>query len=283
VLKTKFWFAAVFLAFAAAAPADSLRIAAPPALDAFLTEVVQVLRADPGMQIEASTDNSSSSAIAALGEKKADAAILTRALTGDDRAQYPEMILNPIPLGEQTIALAVPRAIWDGGTHSLTREQMKGIYESKITNWREVGGPNEKITFFNFQEKIGPWELLAQWLYEDVKKTPKGRFQTVETDAESLSALESTPGALVMISPLLVDGQRNFALEIKDANGKASAPTAKNVAAKTYPLTRPLVLVINDRPTLEIKTLVEFLTGPRAEALLKKYGFYSASSVKASE
>lgn len=286
VLKMKFLLATVFLAFAAvstAARAENVRIAAPPALDAFLTEVVQILRADPGMQIEASTDDTSSSAITALGEKKADAVILTRALMGDDRAEYPEMIFNPIPLGEQTVALAVPRTVWDGGVHSLSREQMKGIYESKITNWHDVGGPNEKISFFNYQEKIGPWEMLAQWLYGDVKKAPKGRFQSVETDAEALSALESAPGALAMVSPLLVDGQRNFALELKDTNGKISAPTPKNVAAKTYPLTRPLVVVINDRATLEIKKLVDFLTGSRGEALLKKHGFYSVSSVKLAE
>lgn len=36
--------------------------------------------------------------------------------------------------------MVVSRDVWESGVHALTNEEIAGIYEGRITNWREVGG-----------------------------------------------------------------------------------------------------------------------------------------------
>jgi ABC-type phosphate transport system substrate-binding protein len=71
-----------------------------------------------------------------------------------------------------------------------------------------------------------------------------------------------------------VDGQRSYALEIKTPEGKNIAPTPENVAAKSYPMTRPLLLIVNDKPTQSVRVFSDFMLGARGQGLLKKHGFY---------
>ncbi|GAB7011659.1 substrate-binding domain-containing protein [Halorubrum trueperi] len=39
----------------------------------------------------------------------------------------------------------VSQAIYDAGVEQLTGEQIRGIYQGEITNWSEVGGPDQEI------------------------------------------------------------------------------------------------------------------------------------------
>lgn len=249
-----------------------------------VADAAQILRAENGMQIQINTSGGSGAAIAALGEGTLDIAMLPRPVTAEERAEYPDVIFTEIYIGEQIVALAVAQDVWEGGVRALTQAQVNGIYEGKTTNWREVGGSDEKIAFFNFEPGRGAWEIFAQWLYGDARKAPLGRFPTVASNAEARNTLEFTPGSMTQISPLFVDGKRSHALGIRADNGRdVIEPTPQNVAAKRYEMSRGMYLVVNDRPTLNIKVLVDFMLGERGAELLKKHGFYSAAAMKAAK
>ncbi len=260
--------------------ADALRIVGSPTVNLPVAEAAQILRAERQMEIQISTTGGSSEGIAAIGEGLAHIGMSSRPVTPEDRAAYPDIVLTEIYLGEQVVALGVADDVWNGGVHALTREQVRGIYESKTRNWHELGGPDEKIVFFNFEEGHGVWELFAQWLYGEAKKAPLGRFPTVASDEETRNTLEFTPGSMAQSSPLAIDGKRSFALELKNDDGSAVAPTPENIAAKKYPMAKPLFLIVNDKPTLAVKVFVDFMLGPRGQELMKKHGFYCADMLK---
>ncbi|MCR5057431.1 MAG: substrate-binding domain-containing protein [Clostridiales bacterium] len=50
---------------------------------------------------------------------------------------------------------------------SLTQEQIRGIYECKITNWKEVGGPDADIHPYFRDEQSGSQRLFEDFLWPD--------------------------------------------------------------------------------------------------------------------
>jgi len=39
----------------------------------------------------------------------------------------------------------VSKEIYDAGVTSITKDQVKKIYSGEITNWKDLGGPDEEI------------------------------------------------------------------------------------------------------------------------------------------
>lgn len=261
---------------------DAVRISGAGTLALVVADAAQILRAERGIPIQISTAGGTGAGINALGEGTADIAMASRPVSVEERSDHPDVQFSEIYVGEQIVALAVAQDVWEAGVHVLTRAQARQIYEQKVTNWKEFGGPKEKIAFFNFEEGRGAWEIFAQWLYGDAKRAPLGRFPTIASNEEARNTLEFTPGSMTQISPSFVDEQRSHALAIRlDPNADTLKPTLENVAAKRYGLTRSMFLVVNDKPTLNIKIVVDFLLSERGGELMKKHGFYPAAAIEA--
>jgi len=256
---------------------DVLRLAGSSTVNLAISEAVQTLRAERGLQIQVSTTGGSTAGIDALGGGSADIAMVSHALTGEERAAFPDVIFTEFQIGAQVVALGVSRDVWESGVHLLDRDQARKIYEKKIRNWHELGGPDHKIAFFNFEENHGEWEMFAEWLYGDSSKAALGAFPTVANDEDARNTLEFTPGSITQISPVFIDGKNSFALEIRDDSGVRSSPKPADVTAKKYPMAHPLILVVNDKPTQNVKVLIDFMLSARGQAMLKKRGFFGAA------
>ena len=68
-----------------------------------------------------------------------------------------------------------------------------------------------------------------------------------------------------------MDGARCHALGV-ELKGTISNPTAAEVAAKTYPIVRPISAVIVGRPAQLARIVTNFLISPDGQALLRKSG-----------
>lgn len=64
-----------------------------------------------------------------------------------------------------------------------------------MKNWREVGGPDQRIAFFNKEPGRGTWEVFANWACGDHKKAPEASFPEVGGNEETLNKVSSTRGA----------------------------------------------------------------------------------------
>ena len=87
-------------------------------------------------------------------------------------------------------------------------------------------------------------------------------------------------GSISVASPRWVDGKTVFALAIKDEHGTAIEPTTENMQTQKYPFTRGLYLVSGDRPTGDIKLLMNFMLSPEGQAFVKKAEFIGLADPK---
>jgi phosphate transport system substrate-binding protein len=58
--------------------------------------------------------------------------------------QRDERVVDHV-LGRDGQPVVVSQDIWDAGVQELTGEQVRKIYQDEITNWSEVGGPDQEI------------------------------------------------------------------------------------------------------------------------------------------
>jgi phosphate transport system substrate-binding protein len=150
---------------------------------------------------------------------------------------------------------------------------MLAIYETDIRNWKELGGPDRPIKFYNTEEGRGPWEMLAHWLYGDVRKAPLGKFERVGSSEETRNLVEFNAGSLAVVPLRWADGKSVFPLALIGDNGEVIAPTPENLASDKYPLSRPLLLISGERPTGPARKILQFMYGEGGKKALRDADF----------
>ncbi len=245
-----------------------------------MAEAVPVLRKELKINLILRAGGGTGFGLDALGEKTANIALCSREVSALDRADFPAIQFTEFPIGVQLLAMGVSRDVWEGGVHSLNASQARGIYEGTITNWREVGGPDLPIRVFMNEPGRGQWEIFAHWLYKELKKAPVWNGPSVKEIPETRNMLEFTTGSFSLIPPSFADKKNVFSLAVKDDSGALVEPTLENVLKEKYPLSRPLVMVINDKPTGAVKVVVEFMTGERGQKIVKQFGYVTLDELK---
>jgi phosphate transport system substrate-binding protein len=213
---------------------------------------------------------SSGIAIDALREDRAEVIITVRGLTGADRAVAPDKMLQEYPLGLHAVAMIVSPDVWAAGVHSLTKEQLRGIYELEIKNWKEVGGADVPIKFYSHDKGKGVWEQFATWIYGDLRKAPLPKSDILVNGMDVRNTLAFTKGAISLASPNWANGKDAFALAIEDAQGKPVEPNITTLSNRRYPMVRPLFVIFASKPVGSRKRFLEYLLSPKGQDILRK-------------
>ena len=271
------------LILAVSAQADLLKINGSTTVNPPAAEAAEILRAEKGMQIQVDTQGGSSGGISQLGDGLVQIGMSSKPISADDRAKYPKVTYQETHVGEDAVAMIVSADVWQGGVKALTKGQIKDIYEGKITNWKDVGGSDKRIAFFNKEPGRGTWEVFAKWVYDDPKKAPQVSFPEVGGNEETRNKVGSTRGAISQLSSSWADGKTVYALALKLENGDTIEPKAENIANHKYPMSRPLFLLTNGAPAGEAKTFIDFMLTARGQELVKKHGYLTLAELTAAK
>ncbi|MGB8355658.1 MAG: substrate-binding domain-containing protein [Chthoniobacteraceae bacterium] len=264
------------------AHAQSLRVVGAPTVSLPLLDAADILKKEKNLALEISTEGGSSSwGISALGLTDTDVAMSSRVVTAEDRAQFPGINFTEIYFGEMAAVLVVSQDVWDGGVRALTKAQAKGIYEGKIRNWKDVGGPDLTISGYSAEPGHAVWACYFQWIYEDATKVRPNRFSIANTDDEAKTDLESTPGSITEVSMPFAQSKKLHTLAIVGTDGNLIQPTTASINAHTYPMSRPLILVVRNRPLDNVRILAEFMLSDRGQDLLHKYNYITLKDLGA--
>ena len=249
--------------------ADSFKMQGSPVLAHVMVAVAPPLR-EQGIEIKVWVEGSSGLAAAVMGEGQVDFALMTRPLSAADRARHPRAEMKEFKIGMQAVALIVPHDVWEGGVRSLTKAQVLGIYEGTIKNWKDVGGADVPIKFFNSERGRGVWELFATWLYGETRKAPVGKFPITVDGEDARNTVSFTVGGLGLAQINWIDGKTIYGLAIKEDAGPAVEPTVGNAVSGKYPLARPAMIAVPEKPVGEKKKIIDFLLSPEGQDIVGK-------------
>lgn len=261
--------------------AGVLRVNGSTTVNPVVTRAAEILHAERGLDITVDTQGGSSGGIAALGEGRAEVAMSSRPVIDHDHTTYRQVDFRPVRIGADAVALAVNKDVWEGGVHALSRQQVQGIYEGRIDNWSEVGGPDEPIVFYDKEPGRGTWEVFAHWAYGDPDDAPLVSHLEIGSNEEGRTKVSSTPGAITQLSFAWTDGETVFPLAVVTDDGTTVAPTPETVADGSYPISRQLLVITNGEPTPVAKELIDFLLSPRGQQVVQDAGYVPLAAVTA--
>jgi phosphate transport system substrate-binding protein len=133
---------------------------------------------------------------------------------------------------------------------SLTQAQLAGIHNGKITNWKEVGGPDDRILVVVPPQSSGTRAFIRDAVMQGTVFVVNA-YVTV-TDREAIDIVAKSPIAIAMLSEGFV----------RAGNGKVKT-------VKTPPLRRQLSIVTRDDPSPALKSVITFLKSKEAKRLFR--------------
>jgi phosphate transport system substrate-binding protein len=223
---------------------------------------------ESGIEIKIVDETGNVSAISALGTEAADVALITRPSTIEEQAAFPERSFVEVQIGTHAAALLVPRNVWESGVRGVKREQAAGLYEGRITNWKELGGDDREVKFFEIAHGLGLWEMFAGWVYGDLRKAPLVPWEVVNDGADAANAVQFNSGAITVGPPSRADRREIFALALIDEKGVAVEPMPEQVAAGAYTLARPVYALFGSKPLGNKRKVLEFLLSEKGQAVI---------------
>jgi phosphate transport system substrate-binding protein len=145
--------AAVFLLLAGCANAGgaedgTLQVSGSTTVNPVAADAAEALRGD-GLRITVDTQGGSAGGLAQLGAGEIDIAMSSKPVGEEDRAQFPNTDFVARQIGADAVGVIVRREVYDGGVRSLTKDQARQLYEGRIANWSQLGGPDLPVFIYD--------------------------------------------------------------------------------------------------------------------------------------
>ena len=125
---------------------------------------------------------------------------------------------------------------------NLTVQQVRDIYMGKITNWKQLGGPDVAIVMISRDTNSGTYETFESLVMNNEKIHEKAEY--VGSNGAIRQRVQSTPAAIGYVGLGFVDRSVK-ALEIDGI-----LPDMNTVSSGIYPIARPLFMLTNGYPKL---------------------------------
>jgi phosphate transport system substrate-binding protein len=215
-----------------------------------------------------------------LGREIFDVALYTRRLTAQESALRPENTFTETLIGRQAVLIVVPDQVWQSGVHALTKEQFRSIYEGEAKNWKQFGGADREITYFNREAGRGIWDLFMIFLYGDVRRAPLSKAEVLNDGNDVRTTVEFNGGSLSLLEFGELAGAHIHALGIKKEDGSIVEPTNENIGSGKYDLSRPLYFVTGKHATGKVRELIEYMTSEKGQECVRKAGHVPLSLFK---
>ena len=263
---------------AAGGGAGALRVSGSTTVNPVAADAAEVLRRQ-GLTVTVDSQGGSAGGIAQLGAGQVEIAMSSKDLSGDDRARFPRVDFVATEIGQDALAVVVRREVVAGGLRSLGRDQLRAVFEGRVANWKELGGPDLEVFVYDKEPGRGTREVLDRYLYGPDGKAPpppaSDRFAVVGGNEETRTKLLSTPGSVAPLSVSFIEGHDQLAALAVDG----VPPTPQAVKDRTYPMARPLFLVTDGPPSGPAKRFVDYVLSADGQQLVARHGFLTLADL----
>jgi len=157
---------------------------------------------------------------------------------------------------------------------NLTRKQIQDIFAGNVTNWNQVGGPDQKIVVINRTRGSGTRVVFEKTVIAPEKVTEGGLSE--DATGTVISVVKQTPGAISYAAFSGTHGQPVTEVAIDGVPA-----TEANVITGKYPFWSYEHMLTNGPATGEVKKFIDFVSSNTE--LLAKNSFIKISDMKASE
>ena len=223
---------------------------------------------NPGVVVQVN-GGGSGTGIAALINGTVDLAQSSRPMKDDEKQKVAQSRGSAVV--EQAVALDGLAVFVNTANpvQHLTMPQVKDIFQGKVTNWKDVGGPDAVIVLYGRENSSGTYDYFREHVLEKGDFSP--RVQTLQGTAAVINAVGHDKNGMGYGGIAYAKDVRPLAIS---AGGAPVAPSEATVADGTYPLSRKLFFYYPQNAPERVTKFAQWSLTPEAQALVTKVGYF---------
>lgn len=201
----------------------------------------------------------SSAGLESLAAGSVDIGDASRALTDEEKASG--AVENIVAIDGIATITDTENTVTD-----LKTEDLAKIYKGEITNWKDLGGPDESIVVIGREAGSGTRDAFEELV--DVKDACK-YAQELDSTGAVLAKVAATPGSIGYVSLDVVDDTVS-ALKLNSVE-----PTEENILKGDYVLQRPFVMATKGEISEQsdtVKVFFDFINSDEGKAVIQQVG-----------
>ncbi len=224
------------------------------------------------------TGGGSGTGIAALINKQTDIANSSRQLNPKEEDAAKAAGVRPFRVVFATDGISVITHP-SNSVSQLTLEQIGKIFKGTITNWKDVGGGDVKISLYGRQSNSGTYVFFREFVvkadYSPHMKSMNGNAQIVEGIKRDTGGIGYVAvGYVVNEIGEVMSGVKILNLA-KDGQSEATSPVKmENVMSGKYPISRPLNQYLSGNPSGKLLDFIRFEISKEGQEVVRKEGFF---------
>lgn len=173
-----------------------------------------------------------------------------------------------------TVAAIINKDIADK-VKSLTSQQLQDVFTAKVTNWKEVGGPDEPIVLVTRPTTSGTRALFTELALAGQEEASNKSLET-DDSGTLIQSVAQTKGAIGYVAlPYLVNNKDVAALAIDGV-----APTLENTYNGTYKVWGYEHMYTKGEPTGAVKAFLDYILSDEYGVEIEKQGYGVSSKMK---
>ena len=158
---------------------------------------------------------------------------------------------------------------------SLTKAQLQDVFTAKITNWKDVGGPDQEIILVTRPSTSGTRALFTELALAGKEEASNKSLET-DDSGTLLQSISQTKGAIGYIAlSYLVNNKDVVALGIDGV-----VPTLENTYNGTYPVWGYEHMYTKGEPTGAVKAFLDYVVSDEYGVEIEKQGYGVSSKMK---
>ena len=154
----------------------------------------------------------------------------------------------------------------------LTLDQLAGIFTGKITNWKELGGKDERIVVLSREVNSGTHVYFKEHVLRKNDPNSKEEFAPGALMLSSSQAIADevagNSSAIGYYGMGYISAKQKPVAIAKDEKSEYVEPVIENVVNGKYPISRPLFLYTNGAPQGLVKKFIDFTLSKEGQEIV---------------
>lgn len=158
---------------------------------------------------------------------------------------------------------------------SLTKQQLTDIFTAKITNWKEVGGPDEEIVLITRPSTSGTRALFKEFALGGAEEASNKSLET-DDSGTLLQSIKDNKGAIGYVALSYLVNNQDVAIVSVDG----VAPTLENTYNGTYPVWGYEHMYTKGEPNATVKAYLDFIMSDEYGKSMEAQGYGVTSKMQ---
>jgi len=158
---------------------------------------------------------------------------------------------------------------------SLTKQQLTDIFTAKITNWKEVGGPDEEIVLITRPSTSGTRALFKEFALGGAEEASNKSLET-DDSGTLLQSIKDNKGAIGYVALSYLVNNQDVATVFVDG----VAPTLENTYNGTYPVWGYEHMYTKGEPNATVKAYLDFIMSDEYGKSMEAQGYGVTSKMQ---